>query len=69
MHSEFGLLARQQVSFSNDLRGFLPRTYRLKAIADYGVGRDAEVTSEEAEEAIDAAVRLIAAIVRDLESP
>jgi hypothetical protein len=51
------------------LRAFLPRTYNLKAIADYLTGPDSQVTVEQAqEEAIATAVRFVDVIVAVLEA-
>lgn len=57
----FGRMVRDEPKFDTDLRTFLGRTYNLKAIADYATG-EAEVTSEEAQHAIDSASRFIDAV-------
>jgi uncharacterized protein (UPF0332 family) len=54
-------MVRDEPKFDTDLRTFLGRTYNLKAIADYATG-EAEVTSEEAQHAIDSASRFIDAV-------
>ena len=46
----------------------LPRTYNLKAIADYLTGPGSQVTVEQAQEAIATAVRFVDVIVAVLEA-
>jgi HEPN domain-containing protein len=45
--------------FDVGLRAFLPQTYNLKAIADYQTGPAAQVTVEQAREAIQTAHRFV----------
>lgn len=54
----FGRIVRDEPNFDSDLRGFLGRTYNLKAIADYDTG-EAEITAEEAQRAIETASRFL----------
>jgi len=59
---ELGRLTKDDPRFDIELRAFLGRTYDLKAIADYETDPGAEVTVEQAEQAIATAGRFIAAI-------
>lgn len=52
VQSEFGRLTRDEPRLDPDLRAFLGRTYRLKAVADYEAGPGAGVSTEAAVEAI-----------------
>ena len=45
--------------FDLQLRAFLPRTYNLKAIADYETGPGSRVSPESAQEAIQTASRFV----------
>jgi len=49
-------------AIDGQLRGFLGRSYNLKAIADYETDPDASVTQAQAAEAIDEARRFVARI-------
>ena len=69
VQGEFGRLTKDEPRCDRDLRKFLGRTYNLKAIADYGTGPDSEVTSEEAQEAIETATRFISCIEELLTNP
>lgn len=62
VHTEFAPLMKGDAEFPSDLRGFLPRTYEMKSIADYGVGASADVSAAEAADAIMEATRFIALI-------
>lgn len=66
---ELGRLTKDDPRFDIDLRAFLGRTYNLKAIADYETGPDSEVTSEQAQQAIETATRFIACIETLLKNP
>jgi uncharacterized protein (UPF0332 family) len=66
---ELGRLTKDDPRFDIDLRAFLGRTYNLKAIADYETGPGSEVTSEQAQQAIETATRFIACIETLLENP
>jgi uncharacterized protein (UPF0332 family) len=52
VNREFGRLTRNEPRVGAELRGFLSRTYQLKAVADYGIGPESKVTPEEAMAAI-----------------
>ena len=62
VQNELRRLTKDEPRFDLDLRAFLGRTYNLKAIADYETGPGAEVTVDQAEEAIESAQRFIAGI-------
>ena len=59
---ELGRLTKDEPRFDLELRAFLGRTYNLKAIADYEIGVDSQVTTEQAQAAIDVAARFVACI-------
>ena len=69
VHTEFARLVRDDRDFSPVLRSFLPRTYEMKSIADYGVGPGADVSLAEAEGAIEEAARFIALVEAKLAAP
>jgi uncharacterized protein (UPF0332 family) len=69
VHSELHRLTRDHPGFDGDLRGFLSRTYDLKAAADYETGPASEVTREEASAAIDGATRFVAWFENALGTP
>src|SRR5277367_1316641 len=69
VQSEFGRLTKGDPHFDMELRAFLGRTYNLKAIADYETGPGSEVTSEQAQQAIETATRFIACIETLLKNP
>ena len=60
VQSEFQRLTRADASLAPDLRGFLSSTYNLKAIADYDTGPEAEVSPQEAKDAVVKAKRFVA---------
>ena len=59
VHRELGRLVRDDPRFDADLRAFLPRTYNLKAIADYETGPGSRLSPESAREAIQTARRFV----------
>jgi uncharacterized protein (UPF0332 family) len=59
VQGEFARLVKDDPRFDAELRAFLPRTYNLKAIADYQTGPGSEVTVEQAQEAIKTAQRFV----------
>jgi uncharacterized protein (UPF0332 family) len=65
---EFAQLVKDDPRFDRELRAFLPRTYNLKAIADYLTGPGSQVTVEQAQEAITTAARFVATISALLEA-
>ena len=65
---KFAQLVRDDPRFDRELRAFLPRSYNLKAIADYLTGPGSQVTVEQAQEAIATAVRFVATISALLEA-
>jgi uncharacterized protein (UPF0332 family) len=56
---EFARLVKDDPRFDVQLRAFLPRTYNLKAIADYETGPGSKVSPESAREAIQTARRFV----------
>jgi uncharacterized protein (UPF0332 family) len=65
---EFLRLTRDDPVFTQDQRGFLSRSYNFKAVADYDTGPIAEVSSQEAIEAIGVARNFVATVRRVLAS-
>lgn len=61
-------LTRDDPSFAPELRTFLGRAYNLKEIADYMTGLGAQVSGEQARDAIATAQRLIATVESSLAS-
>ncbi len=59
---EFARLVKDEPRFDVQLRAFLPRTYNLKAIADYVTGPGSQVSEESAREAIQTACRFVECI-------
>ncbi len=57
---EFARLVKDEPRFDVQLRAFLPRSYNLKAIADYETGPGSRVSPESAREAIETARRFVA---------
>ncbi len=61
-HTEFARLTRGEPRVDVELRQFLPKSYDMKALADYGVGTLADVSAERASAAIQTAARFIECI-------
>jgi uncharacterized protein (UPF0332 family) len=59
VRTEFARLLKDTPGGERALLTFLAQAYKYKEIGDYGVGRNATVTDEEAHDAIDAAARFI----------
>ena len=59
VQGEFARLMKDDPRIDPELRAFLPRTYNLKAIADYQTGPGSQVTVEQAQEAIKTAERFV----------
>jgi uncharacterized protein (UPF0332 family) len=68
VQGKFAQLVRDDPRFDRELRTFLPRTYNLKAIADYLTGPGSQVTVEQAQEAIATAIRFVDVVVAVLEA-
>jgi uncharacterized protein (UPF0332 family) len=62
VQSEFLRITQNEPRLGEELRGFLSRTYNLKAIADYETGSGTQIPHEHARAAIVAARRFIDAI-------
>jgi uncharacterized protein (UPF0332 family) len=60
---ELARLTKDVPEFDGELRGFLGRTYNLKAIADYETGPGAQVSPESARDAIATGKRFVARMV------
>jgi uncharacterized protein (UPF0332 family) len=52
VRSRFGALAREEPRMDVAMRRFLTDGYDLKSVADYAIGPDAEVSAEDAQQAI-----------------
>jgi uncharacterized protein (UPF0332 family) len=59
LRTTFARLAREEPRIERALTGFLARAYKVKEIADYGIGPQAIVTQTEAQATIDAAAHFI----------
>jgi uncharacterized protein (UPF0332 family) len=59
LRSTFAQLAKDEPRLDRTLTRFLARAYKVKEIADYGIGPQAIVTAAEAQQTIDAAARFI----------
>ena len=66
VHIEFLRLTKNDPHFSPEQRGFLSKAYDFKAVADYDTGPIAEVSSQEAVDAIEAARKFLATVRRVL---
>lgn len=62
VHNALRQLTKDEPRFDLDLSAFLGRAYNFKAAADYETGPNAEVTIEQAQQAIETATRFVAAI-------
>ncbi len=62
VHNALRRLTRDELRFDPELNAFLGRAYNLKAAADYETGPNAEVTIEQAQQAIETATRFVSAI-------
>ena len=60
VHTAFQRLTKDDQGFRPDLRVFLSHAYNLKAIADYETGPGAEVSGEQAIQALAQAERFVA---------
>jgi uncharacterized protein (UPF0332 family) len=65
VQNELRKLIRDDPRFDAELRAFLGRTYSLKAVADYEIGPDAEISLGHAQQAIATASRFVD-IIADL---
>lgn len=59
---EFLRLTKDDPRFTPEQRGFLSRAYDFKAVADYDTGPIAEVLSQQAVDAIEAARKFVATV-------
>jgi uncharacterized protein (UPF0332 family) len=61
-HVAFARLTKDEPSIDIELRRFLPQSFNMKAVADYELGPDAVIPTEQAGAAIDTAARFVACI-------
>ena len=61
-HTEFARLTRGESRVDMELRQFLPKSYDMKSLADYGAGQHSVVSDERASAAIQTAERFIECI-------
>ncbi len=66
---EFLRLTKDDPAFTRDQRGFLSQAYDFKAVADYDTGPIAEVSSQEAIDAMEVAHNFVATVHRVLTPP
>ena len=59
VHSQFAQLALHEARIGEEMSAFLPRAYRLKAVADYEFGEDAEIPPPRVEAAVATARQFI----------
>ncbi len=62
VQSEFLRLTKDDSRVDPALRSFLSRAYNLKAVADYEIGPDAEISPERAAQAVETGKRFVAHI-------
>jgi uncharacterized protein (UPF0332 family) len=62
VQGQLHLLTKDEPRFDAELRAFLGRTYNLKAIADYETGPGSTISSEQADRAVETAIRFVACI-------
>ena len=66
---EFLRLTKDDPAFTPDRRGFLSKAYDFKAVADYDTGPVAEVSSQQAADAIEAASKFVGSVRHVLTPP
>ncbi len=64
--SEFSRLMRNSADFDQELRGFLGRSYSMKAVSDYETGEAAAVGKDQAAAAIQTASRFVSFVEKML---
>ena len=69
VQTEFLRLTKDDPNLTVALRGFLSRTYNLKAIADYETGPGSDVSRERASEAVRTGKQFVAHIEAQLAAP
>jgi uncharacterized protein (UPF0332 family) len=62
VQTEFLKLTKDDLRVDSELRGFLSRTYNLKALADYETGPGSAVSAERATAAVEAGKRFVECI-------
>jgi uncharacterized protein (UPF0332 family) len=63
VHAQFARLTRNEPRLGPELKQFLPQSYDMKSIADYGLGPDTDVPLERAAAAIDIAELFVSRVV------
>ena len=69
VQTEFLRLTKDDPNLAVALRGFLSRTYNLKAIADYETGPGSEVSPERASEAVRTGKQFVAHVEPQVAAP
>jgi len=69
VNAELHRLTKDDRRVEPEQRTFLGRTYNLKSIADYETGPSAEVSSEQAAEAVRTSKRFVAKMIELVETP
>jgi uncharacterized protein (UPF0332 family) len=62
LRAEFSRLARNDPRIDRELVSFLAQAYELKSVADYGTDSAAEITLQDAEQALQTAARFVSLI-------
>jgi len=66
VHAQFARLTRNEPRLGPELRQFLPQSYDMKSIADYGLAPDTDIPLERAAAAIDTAEGFITRVAKRL---
>jgi uncharacterized protein (UPF0332 family) len=61
-HVAFARLTKDEPRLDVELRRFLPQSFNMKTVADYELGPDAVIPTEQAAAAIETATRFVAGI-------
>ncbi len=69
VHGQFSALARDEPRLDAILRSFLTQAYKLKAVADYDTGPEADIPVAEAEQALATARRFVAVLETLIRDP
>lgn len=67
-HTQFAQLATRDPRITEEMRSYLPKAFRLKAVADYEFGEEAEIPPPRAEAAVTAAERFVILIGSTLQT-
>lgn len=66
VHVIFARLTKDEPRIDVELRRFLPQSFNIKTVADYELGSDAVIPTEQAAAAIETATRFVACIATHL---